>query len=218
MHANKPIIGIAGGIGSGKSHVARLFGEMGCLIIDSDEQVRALYRSEPVKQALRGWWGSEVFDASGEVDRKAVARKVFGSPNDRRRLEQLLHPMVARARDERMKEAADDAQILAYLWDTPLLFETGLNRQCDAVVFLEAPFAVRAERVRRSRGWDEQELSRREKAQMPLDTKRNLSDDVIVNAADAGELSGDDSLRGQVRDVLSRILDQSSERAMRDRR
>jgi dephospho-CoA kinase len=212
--SRKPIIGIAGGIGSGKSYVARLFGGLGCLVVHSDDQVREAYRDERVKRALRQWWGDHVFDAAGEVDRRAIAARVFNDPAERLRLEQLLHPMVAEQRDRLMAAAADDPQVLAYVWDTPLLFETGLNRECDAIVFVDAPFETRLARVRRTRGWDAAELSRREKLQTPLDTKREMSDYVIRNAADAGGPSGldRDGLRGQVRDVLSQILEPSSDR------
>jgi dephospho-CoA kinase len=99
-----------------------------------------------------------------------------------------------------MEAAKDDPDVRAFIWDTPLLLETGLNKQCDAVVFVEAPEASRAARVRENRGWEGAELARREKSQWPLDRKREISDYVISNTADAG------FARGQVSDVLSRIL------------
>src|SRR5947207_1489398 len=102
MFAGKPIIGIVGGIGSGKSFVAKLFAELGCLVIDSDEQVRQAYRSPAVRETIKTWWGTEVFDQNGEVKKGVVASKVFDDPSQRQRLEQLLHPVVAKARDEQM--------------------------------------------------------------------------------------------------------------------
>ena len=200
----KPIIGIAGGIGSGKSFVARLFGEMGCLVIDSDEQVRAAYLEPRVTDALRRWWGDEAFEpGTGEINRRFIGRKVFADEGERRRLEALIHPVVNEYRKAAMAAAADDPQVLAYVWDTPLLFETGLQRECDALVYVETPEEVRRERVARTRGWDAAELERRQKLQWPLDTKRQMSDYVVTNTADA------DYARGQVRDVLSRILARS---------
>jgi dephospho-CoA kinase len=203
MFEGKPIIGIVGGIGSGKSLVARLFGELGCLVIDSDAQVREAYAAPAVKATLREWWGPEVFRADGDVDRAAIARRVFPDPTQRQRLERLLHPLVDEARRRAMQAAADDprgTQVLAFVWDTPLLFEVGLDSQCDAVVFVEAPDALRLARVRQNRGWDEAELARREKFQWPLDKKKALSDHVVTNTADA------DDAREQVRLLLSRIL------------
>jgi dephospho-CoA kinase len=111
--------------------------------------------------------------------------------------------MVSEARERVMASAIDDPAVVAFVWDTPLLFETGLNAKCDAVVYVEAPHAVRVARVQGSRGWDAGELARRENSQMPLDTKRKLSQYVVENTADA------DVVRGQVRAVLSRILERS---------
>jgi dephospho-CoA kinase len=194
----KPIIGIIGGIGSGKSFVANLFGELGARVINSDDLVHAVYSREDVKSTLRVWWGDEVFSHDGSVDRKAIAKRVFADAEQRRRLEQLVHPLVNQQRERMMEAAKDDPAVTAFIWDTPLLVETGLNRLCDAVVFVDAPVQTRLARVA-SRGWDEAELVRRENSQMPLDNKRKISDYVISNAADAA------SARSQVRLVFSRI-------------
>ena len=99
-----------------------------------------------------------------------------------------------------MRAAAGDAQVLAYVWDMPLLFEVGLAKECDAIVFVEAPFEQRMERVRSTRGWDEAELVRRENLQVPLDNKRQMSNYILKNTADVG------FARRQVREVLSAIL------------
>jgi dephospho-CoA kinase len=103
-----------------------------------------------------------------------------------------------------MEQRGDDPQVLAFVWDTPLLFETGLNQQCDAVVFVEAAPAVRANRVFSGRGWSEAEWIRREKLQQPLDMKRKISDYVIVNTAEADAAKAE--VRRQVREILSLIL------------
>ena len=200
MFDGKPVIGLAGGIGSGKSFIARLFAELGCAVIDSDSQVRSAYEDPAIKQTLREWWGEEVLLSDGRVNRRAVADRIFNDADDRRRLEGLLHPLVARQRRRQMQELGQNDGLVAFVWDTPLLFEAGLNSECDAVVFVEAPAELRLERVARDRGWDQEELRRREKLQWPLDRKREISDYMVRNAADAGEA------RRQVRDVLSRIL------------
>lgn len=205
MFAGKPVIGIAGGIGSGKSFVARLFGEMGCAVIDADEQVTAAYEDPEVKQALRQWWGEAVFQTNGTMNRKAIGERVFNDPTQRKRLEGLLHPLVARQRRSEMEKRASDPQVVAFVWDTPLLFEAGLNAHCDAVAFVDAPTELRLERVARGRGWDQGELQKRENLQWALDSKREISDYVIRNTADAGDA------RRQVRDVLSRILARASQ-------
>lgn len=196
----KPIIGIAGGIGSGKSFVADLFGELGCRVIKADEQVHRAYQRRDVKARLREWWGARAFTPSGEVDRAAVAGIVFDAPAERARLEGLIHPIVNAERDEIMRRSQGDPAVVAFVWDVPLLFETGLNRECDCIVFVDAPVAVRRRRVRASRGWTARQLAERENLQLPLDNKRRISDYYVSN------VDGIDVVREQVRDVLTRIL------------
>lgn len=199
MYAGKPIIGLAGGIGSGKSFVAALLAEMGCCVIDSDQHARLAYQSPQVKQELHSWWGDSVFDEHGSVSRQAVARRVFADPAQRRRLEALIHPAVAQARQQSMREGAE-AGIVAFVWDSPLLFETGLNDQCDVIIFVDSPRAARLDRVRRQRGWSEKELTQRENSQLPLDKKKERAHYVVQNTADAA------NVREQLRLMLPQIL------------
>jgi dephospho-CoA kinase len=222
---NKPIIGIVGGIGSGKSYVASLFGELGCMVIHSDDQVREAYADPRVRMRLREWWGDRVLDSSGGVNRSAIAEIIFRDEGERKKLEQLLHPLVAKRRDELMASAPDS--VVAFVWDTPLLAETGLDKVCDAIVFVDAPQEVRLARVA-GRGWPAEELLRREILQMPLDKKRGISHYVLDNSAeglpcvaDVPKVTGteqvgvaatavDSAVRGQVREILSRILDRGA--------
>jgi dephospho-CoA kinase len=208
LFAGKPIIGIVGGIGSGKSFIARIFGELGCLVIDSDAQVREAFRDPQVRETLVGWWGPEVIQ-SDEVDRAFIARKVFVDCAERQRLEQLLHPMVKAAREREMAAAGGDANVVAFVWDTPLLFEAGLAELCDVVVFVDVPRETRLQRVRQSRGWGPEELANRENLQWPLDKKRKISDHSLSNTADAAYA------REQVRALLPRILTKSIAKADR---
>ena len=100
-----------------------------------------------------------------------------------------------------MAAHAFDPQVLAYVWDTPLLLEAGLAPQCDAIVFVDAPPAERLRRVQATRGWTDQDWHAREKSQLPLDNKRRIAKYIVQNTADL-----DDEVRSQVREVLSRIL------------
>lgn len=197
--ARPPIIGIAGGIGSGKSYVAQAFAQQGCVVFDADRVAKSQFADEAVKRQLRDWWGGQVFDENGAVDRTAVGRIVFENEIERKKLEGLIHPRVAAEREKLLRQiAADPGQIRAVVLDVPLLFEVGLHEKCDAVVFVETPFSVRLERVQ-GRGWDESELRRRENSQLPLDKKRELAQYVIRNG------SQEVSLPLQVRDVLDRL-------------
>jgi len=181
------IFGVAGGIGSGKSTVARMLGELGCVVIDSDAQAKAALARPDVKATLVRWWGTGVLDAHGNVDHKALAELVFSDERERRRLEGLIHPLIAASRDEQIERARREGRAGAVI-DAPLLFEAGLDAQCDAVIFVDCPLHVRLERVRASRGWDEHELKRREKAQIPLEEKRRRADYEVVNTGDLDRL------------------------------
>lgn len=200
MYAGKPVIGIVGGIGSGKSFIADLFGELGCLVIKSDQQVYAAYRTTRVIQTIRSWWGNDVFTSDGQVDRTAIATRVFQDPAQRKRLEELIHPIVSQLRDQLMQEAAANPALRAIIWDTPLLYEVNLDKQCDAVVFVDSPLEIRLKRVRQTRNWDQQQLLQRENSQLGLDKKKNLAQYIVDNTADAA------FARRQVETVLSRIL------------
>jgi dephospho-CoA kinase len=200
VFAGKPIIGIAGGIGSGKSLIAQIFADQGCLVLNADDQVRTLYADPAIKQTLRTWWGDRVFNSQGDLDRRAIAHIIFADFEQKKRLESLLHPKVDQLRQAAMQLAANNPQVLAFIWDIPLLFEVDLHLRCDAIVFVDAPDAQRLERVRKTRGWDENELRRREKLQLPLDNKRRMSNYILKNTADVG------FAQRQVRDVLSEIL------------
>jgi dephospho-CoA kinase len=198
MFAGKPIIGIIGGIGSGKSYVAKLFGELGCLVIDSDAAVRQGYDDPTIQKTLSDWWGDSVFQPDGKVNRSAIGARVFSNKEELRRLEELMHGWVAIQRDRAMSAAPADT--VAFIWDSPLLLEKGLNNQCDAVIYVDAPLSERQRRVKSQRSWEPQEIIQREKLQFPLDKKRKIADYVLVNSQEAADF------RSQVRQLLSRIV------------
>jgi dephospho-CoA kinase len=195
----KPIIGLAGGIGAGKTAVAKALADLGCVVTHSDDDGRAALRDPEIRDTLVEWWGRDVLDADGHVDRGAVARIVFADDNERRRLENLTHPWIEARRLTQFEHAPEDAPALVI--DAPLLFEAGLSDACDAVIFVDCPRNERLARVRATRGWDEEELKRREESQLPLDAKRSRADYVIRNV---GDLAG---MEAQVRTVLSEIVE-----------
>ncbi len=195
------VIGLVGGIGSGKSEVARVLADEGCVVIDSDAEARRLIQSTSVRDTLVSWWGDEILAEDGTVDRKKVAQIVFSDPEERKRLEGLLHPLIHEARQRKIRENAD---VPAIVIDAPLLYEAGVDRECDAVIFVDAPREVRLARVREHRGWDEDELARREVSQMTIEEKRRRADVVIRNDASLEEL------RRRVRRVFSDLRDRLS--------
>ncbi len=198
MASSAPIIGLAGGIGSGKTEVARILAELGCVVADSDALGREVLDEDEVREQLVGWWGGGILDDAGRIDRSAVARIAFGDPDERRRLERLTHPRIESGRKAIFDSAPADAPALVI--DAPLLLEAGLETECDAVIFIDASRETRAGRVARTRGWDEGELRRREDSQLPLDVKRARADYVVEND---GGLSGlTDRVRRVLRDIV----------------
>ncbi len=196
----KPIIGLTGGIGAGKSTVAAELAKLGCAVLDSDQLAAEALRDAAVAAQVRRLWGEAVFRPDGTVDRAALAGKVFHDPEALRRLNRLLHPRVARLRLDRMRRLKYNKMVKAVVWDSPLLVESGLHEQCDAVIFVEAGWESRLQRVARTRGWNARQLREREKFQLPLDKKAQVAQYIIHNDGDAA-LS-----RDQVRDLFSRIL------------
>jgi dephospho-CoA kinase len=182
-----PVIGLCGGIGAGKSAVASILADLGCLVIDSDQRARAALDRPDVRDQLVAWWGDGVLAPDGRVDRSRVARIVFSDPRERARLEALVHPIVRQDRAAMIAEASAvsgnaPARFRAIVIDAPLLFEAGLDRECDTIIFVDAPADQRLRRVQASRGWSAEELARREAAQWPLERKRAASAHVVNNA------------------------------------
>jgi len=195
----KPIIGLVGGIGAGKSSVARILQSLGAAVIDSDLLAHEELADPGVIATLRGWWGDMVCPAQ-EVDRKALAAIVFDDPRELDRLEKLLYPGIHRRRERLVEKFNGDPAVRAIVLDAPKLYEAGLGDYCDAVVFVEADRSVRVRRVADSRGWSEVELRRRENLQNSLDTKRANADHVVINHSSL------DRLRTDVERIFSSVL------------
>lgn len=197
------VIGLVGGIGSGKSTVARAFADLGCVVSDSDKSgAEALKRPEVIK-TLVSWWGEDVLDDSGAVDKKQIARKVFNDHEERSKLEGLVHPLIHEDRKQLIQKARSSGEFRAVIVDAPLLFEAGVESECDAVVFVQTPKRMRLQRVLEGRGWDESELDRRENAQLALEHKRERADYVVANGGSVSELPAQVS---QILDEIERNL------------
>ena len=210
---SKPVIGLSGGIGSGKSAVAKILAQLGCVVTDSDADGRRALRDPSIRSTLVDWWRETILDADGEIDRSAVAGIVFNDRAQRRRLERLTHPWIEARRREQWAAAPADAPALVI--DAPLLFEAGLHEECDAVVFVAADRGVRLDRLRETRGWDEVELSRREDSQMPLDEKRARADYVIENNGGLGLLK--EQCRQTLSDIVNSFQAQAKDLPVRSR-
>jgi dephospho-CoA kinase len=180
------LIGIAGGIASGKSLVSEELRSLGAVVLDADRAGHEVLREPEVKQAIRGRWGDGVFGADGEIDRRKVAEIVFApppkGPKELAYLEQLTHPRIRELHDARLAQLSRDAAAKVVVLDAPLLFEVGLDESCDEVVFVDAPRELRLARAR-DRGWSEEDFDDRERRQVPIEVKRSRADVIIDNSS-----------------------------------
>ena len=180
----RPVVGLIGGIGAGKSLVADRLGQLGARVVDADRVGHETLQAPDVVVRLVKEFGDSIQSADGRIDRGRLAQIVFGDESRRRALEAIVHPpMVERFRREIARAQADEGTPLVVL-DAAVLLEAGWDELCGVVVFVEAPRSVRIERLQRSRGWDEEELNRREAAQWPLERKRARADVVVRNDSD----------------------------------
>ncbi len=186
------VLGLTGSIGMGKSTTAGLFRAQGILVHDSDAAVHALYKGKAVDMIERAFPG---VTRDGVVDRAVLGARVRDDPEAMRRLEALIHPMVREDRAQFMHAAADAAQKLVVL-DVPLLFETGADRDVDAVVVVSAPEAVQKQRLFSRPGMTPEWLAVILAKQMPDAEKRRRAQFVI----DTGR--GLDEAERQVRGLL----------------
>lgn len=174
-------VGLTGNIASGKSSVARLWKRLGAAVVDADVLARrAIEPGSPGLAKVVDAFGEHVLDARGRLDRARLRRIVFDDARARARLEAIVHPEVARLRDEedaRLERAG--ARIVVH--DVPLLFEAGLADEFDLVVLVDAPEDERRRRLVEDRGLHEDEARRMMNAQLPAALKRAGADILLEN-------------------------------------
>jgi dephospho-CoA kinase len=195
-----PRIGLTGSVGAGKSSVARRLAERGALVIDADALARQATEDPEVLARIAAELGPGLV-VEGRLDRAATARRVFGDPEARRRLEAIVHPWVrsagAAAEAAAMAEATPPALIVH---DVPLLFENGLDAGMDATVVVDAPFAARAARLAARSAMDEAAVRARDAAQWDPAEKARRATFVIDNGGD------EEALDAAVAELWPRLL------------
>ncbi len=186
--ASPRIVGLLGGIASGKSLVAGQLVALGAGLLDADAAGHDVLLRPEVREAVRRRWGNGVFDATGRVVRPALAKLVFADTPEARadlaHLEQITHPLIGEVLRERAIAMADLGTPLIVL-DAPVMLKAGWDTLCDHLIFVDAPVEVRRERAR-SRGWSDAEFAAREARQEPVEEKRRLADFVVDNSGSAG--------------------------------
>jgi dephospho-CoA kinase len=196
----KPVIGILGGIGAGKSTVAAELAALGCGVIDADAIGHQVLQQPQVRQELVTLWGSGVLDGQGRVSRPAVAEIVFADPAALEALNRITHPRIRRRIAAQVRRLAESPAVKAVVIDAALLLETDWQELCSVLVFVRADEAARRRRVGLSRGWDEETWRGREKSQKNLDFKQVRAEYVVDNSSSVS------SLREQVRSIFYRIV------------
>ncbi|MGN6378426.1 MAG: dephospho-CoA kinase [Gaiellales bacterium] len=173
------VVGLTGGIGAGKSEALRAFAEHGASTLSSDAVVHELYRDPGVREAVLDRYGAEVMDVDGEIDRSAIAARVFADAAERRWLEQLLLPLISeRFFEWRDRELAAGSRLLVH--EAPTLFEAGVEDRYDAIVAITAPDALREQR--------RPGAAERMRHQLPEQEKAERSDFVFTNDGDLAAL------------------------------
>jgi dephospho-CoA kinase len=185
----KPVVGLLGGIGSGKSQAAAAFARHGARVIAGDQLGQAALRDPDIRARVVSRWGQGVLEANGEIDRRRLAAIVFADPAQRKALEAITHPWIRQRICAEVEEARNDPHVPLIVLDAAVMLEAGWNEICDYLVFIEAPRAVRLERVARQRGWSEREVEARERAQLPLTEKAVRADHVLDNSASLEHLN-----------------------------
>lgn len=197
------VIGVTGGIGTGKSTISGYFAKLGAVVLDADRIAHELMRpGGPIHRRIRRVFGEEVIGPRGRIDRKRLGAKVF---QDRRRLKQLtgiVHPAVRRKIRSELNRLRRRKKAVVVL-DIPLLVESGSAYRTDALVVVSAPAVVAARRLKRRSGWSAEEIRRRGRFQLPLRRKERHADFVIHNGGDSS------STRRQVLRIWKHIVKES---------
>jgi len=194
-----PVLGLVGGIGSGKSEVAAALARRGGCLVAGDPLGHAALRQPSVREQVVARWGQAVVDAEGEIDRSKLGALVFADPDERAALEAIVHPWISRRLREQLIAAKADPNCRFVVLDAAIMLEAGWRTACDVVVYVDAPRAVRLKRVAAQRGWSEPEVAKREQAQLPLALKAACADTALENSG------GPEELERHVDALLSRL-------------
>jgi dephospho-CoA kinase len=196
------ILGLTGSIGMGKSATAKMFAEAGVPVHDADAVVHALYEGAATPAIEAAFPGTT---RGGRVDRTELGKRVLGDEAAIKKLESIVHPLVALARERFVTESERSCAPVAVL-DIPLLYETGGDQRCDAVVVVSAPAEIQRQRAFERPGMSEEKLAAILAKQLPDEEKRRRADFVVDTSR------GFDAARAQVRDILAQVATMAKRR------
>ena len=178
------VIGIAGGVASGKSLVTRCFQHFGATVLDGDQIGHEVLQQNVLIQQIVDHFGDGIL-CDGQIDRSRLAHIVFAKapagPAALKKLEAITHPKIGEQITRKLKLARQDPNCQACVLDAPVMFKTGWDKLCNKMVFVETPMGIRIKRAS-ERGWDDDELLKREANQISVETKRERATDTIDNS------------------------------------
>ncbi len=195
-------VGLTGGIGSGKSTVSEAFARLGAKVLDADEVAReVVLPGKPAWTKLRHTFGSEFFHPDGRLNRSKLRRLVFADPEQRSRLNEIVHPEVMREIDFRFEQLTSSAEHAVVLVDVPLLIEVGVAHRFDKVVVVYVNESVHVMRLMQRDGLSREEARQALSVQIDLREKAKKADFVIDNSGTPGET------QAQVEKVWQELLE-----------
>jgi dephospho-CoA kinase len=197
----KPIIGILGGVGAGKSAVAAEFAKLGCACIDADKIAHNLLENKDLRKKAVARFGRGILKRGGKIDRRKLAGIAFAGARNLAALNRITHPLVLQQVRELIKKANGQRKVAAIVLDMPLLAEVGWQKRCDRLIFVKCRRQIRVKRAKKAGILNLEKLKFREKFQISLDKKKSIADNTIDNN------SGFSALARQVTDIFSGIMD-----------
>lgn len=172
------IVGLTGGIGSGKTTVAKLFEAMGCVIYNSDDKAKEVYYLPNVKQQVIDLLGKDAYLNPTEIDKDYIAKKVFSNTEVLHQLNAIIHPAVKTDFTLFQSKLPSGTIIIK---ESAILFETGIYKDLDRTILVTAPLAVKIERIKKRNATSEEDIKKRISAQWPDEQKIPLSNFVVLN-------------------------------------
>ncbi len=189
MNKKKLIVGILGGIGSGKSTVAAEFAKLGCAVINADKIAHELLLNEDIRQQLIDAFGEGIAEKNGLINHTELADTVFSSDKNVARINDIIHPLVFDRTNKLIEQYNGQEKTQLIVLDAPLLVEAGWAQMCDKLVFIDCDPEIRGRRAGKKVPGGENQLKKREKFQISLDTKAKLAHYRICNNSGLSDLA-----------------------------
>ena len=175
------VIGITGGIASGKSTIARMLESLGASVINADEICHRLINTKSISQEIINRWGGHIQDKNGRIERQKLGEIVFADKKELTALNKIIHPEAIIQIKNRIAKLSNESTTVAIVLDASLLVESNLIDICDVTLFVDTRKNACNARVENSRKWPSGEITKREKFQDSLGRKRKIADTVICN-------------------------------------